>query len=190
MTKPKTLEVIKSENQTADQALAEMATTPNFHNGVLVHLFAKNLLVGDDLDLTSVIKSLTESTLKVKNGNLSDMELMLMGQAQALQSMFTTLTRRAEATKVIREIEMYMGMAFKAQSQCRSTLQALTELKYPRQATFVKQANISHGHQQINNEVEPHAQKIEFQQNELLEGGINGDSKLDTRSKTKTSYRD
>jgi PDZ domain-containing secreted protein len=44
-----------------------------------------------------------------------------------------------------------MNMALKAQSQSRATIQALTELKYPKQATFVKQANIAGGNQQVNN---------------------------------------
>ena len=44
-----------------------------------------------------------------------------------------------------------MGLAFKAQAQSRATISALVELKYPRQAMFVKQANIAHGLQQVNN---------------------------------------
>ena len=39
----------------------------------------------------------------------------------------------------------------KAQAQSRATISALVDLKYPRQATFVKQANIAHGPQQVNN---------------------------------------
>jgi hypothetical protein len=44
-----------------------------------------------------------------------------------------------------------MGMALKAQAQSRATIQALVELKFPRQATFVRQANIANGPQQVNN---------------------------------------
>lgn len=50
-----------------------------------------------------------------------------------------------------RNLEAFLGLALKAQSQSRATIAALVELKYPRQLAFVKQANISHGHQQINN---------------------------------------
>jgi hypothetical protein len=42
-------------------------------------------------------------------------------------------------------------LALKAQAQSRATIQALIELKYPKQTNFVKQANIANGHQQINN---------------------------------------
>ena len=47
--------------------------------------------------------------------------------------------------------EAFMGLAFKAQAQSRATISALVELKYPRQATFVKQANIAHEPQQVIN---------------------------------------
>ena len=65
-----------------------------------------------------------------------------------------------------------MNMALKAQSQSRATIQALIELKYPKQATFVKQANIANGNQQVNNmtstHARAHAKEIENQPNELL----------------------
>jgi hypothetical protein len=52
-----------------------------------------------------------------------------------------------------------------ALNQSRTTLQALVDLKKPRQPTFVKQANISQGHQQVNNL----AEKNQISQNKLLE---------------------
>ncbi len=47
-------------------------------------------------------------------------------------------------------------------------MQALVDLKQPRQPTFVKQANIAQGHQQINNLSEKNLNP----QNKLLEGEI------------------
>jgi hypothetical protein len=44
-----------------------------------------------------------------------------------------------------------MMFALKAQAQCRATLEALAEIKNPRPVSFVKQANISNGPQQVNN---------------------------------------
>jgi hypothetical protein len=43
-----------------------------------------------------------------------------------------------------------MRLALKAQSNCRSTIEALGELKHPKAVAFVKQANIAHT-QQVNN---------------------------------------
>ena len=90
-----------------------------------------------------------------------------------------------------------MGLALKAQAQSRATISALVDLKFPRQATFVKQANIANGPQQVNNgaatEAHPedgeldrngrtHAEKSEPQQNKLLEAnhGQPG-GRMDTR---------
>ena len=91
-----------------------------------------------------------------------------------------------------------MNLALKAQAQSRATIQALIELKYPKQDTFVKQANIANGHQQINNNqnsrdintpVHPHApghaKAIENQPNELLSEMNN--ATLDTSGTTTTS---
>ena len=92
-----------------------------------------------------------------------------------------------------------MNLALKAQSQSRSTIQALIELKYPKQVAFVKQANIANGHQQVNNGVgeqktthhldESRARKNQNQSNELLEEN-NGSPKMDIGTKTKTSGTD
>ena len=45
---------------------------------------------------------------------------------------------------------MYMRLSLKAQSQSRTTCEALSEIKNPRQVAFVKQANIA-TNQQVNN---------------------------------------
>ena len=118
------------------------------------------------------------------------MEAMLVGQAHALQTIFTSLARRAANQEYLKQYGMYMSLALKAQSQSRSTIQALTELKYPKQVAFVKQANISHGHQQVNNgsntsDAYAHAKENTNQPNELLEVN-NGREKMDIGT-TKTA---
>ena len=47
--------------------------------------------------------------------------------------------------------ETHLKLAFKAQSQCRTTLETLAEIKSPRSVAFVRQANTSAGPQQLNN---------------------------------------
>ena len=59
-------------------------------------------------------------------------------------------------------------MAFRAQNQCRMTLETLANIKNP-PVVFAKQANISQGHQQINNCVPAsRAEENKNQQNKLL----------------------
>ena len=47
--------------------------------------------------------------------------------------------------------ESYLRLALKAQAQSRATVEALAEMKNPHPVSFVKQANIAHGNQQVNN---------------------------------------
>ncbi|MFI3222522.1 MAG: hypothetical protein QX191_05740 [Methylococcaceae bacterium] len=64
--------------------------------------------------------------------------------------------------------ESYMRLAFKAQAQCRTTLEALATIKNP-PIIFAKQANITNGHQQINNGISaPRTENNQNQPNELL----------------------
>lgn len=176
------LTLIAKDGKTKDQILGDTVVCPTFHNGVLIHTFEKGSFAGEALNINAVIESLSNSTQKVKNGDLSLLEDTLIGQAQALQALFTTFAQRAETQKTTKGFEILMGMSFKAQAQCRATLQTLIELKFPRQATFVKQANISHGHQQVNNGVESHARETNASQNKLFEGDHHGGEKMDFRA--------
>jgi hypothetical protein len=72
-----------------------------------------------------------------------------------------------------------------AQAQCRSTWEAIAEIKNPRQVAFVNQANISAGPQQVNNGVAPPEQPSRTEEtgnapNKLLE--VHDGERLDTRA--------
>jgi hypothetical protein len=75
-------------------------------------------------------------------------------------------------------MEAMMRMALRAQNQCRATLETLATIKNPT-VVIARQANISTGHQQVNN-APAHAGKIEKSQNELLE--VTNHERLDTRA--------
>ena len=125
-------------------------------------------------EIADVASALREKITTIQNGDMQPIEAMLIGQAQALQTMFVSLGRQAASKTSLPQYTVFMNLALKAQSQSRATIQALVELKYPKQATFVKQANIANGHQQINNATSTrtpahaHAKAIESQPNELL----------------------
>jgi hypothetical protein len=107
---------------------------------------------------------LEKTIQQIQSGDLSKIEEMYISQAVALEVMFTSLARRAKAQEKLLQYETHMRFALKAQNQCRATLQALVQLKQPNNTTFVKQANIAQGHQQVNNLPE----KNITPQNELL----------------------
>jgi hypothetical protein len=88
---------------------------------------------------------------------------------------YTELARRAALNmgEYIEAADRYLRLALKAQAQCRTTIEALVALKNP-PVVYAKQANISAGHQQVNNyppsqEASPTG-KAEAAPNELLEG--------------------
>lgn len=68
---------------------------------------------------------------------------------------------------MVNQLEVFAGMAFKAQSQSRKTLAVLAELKSPRRTTFIKQQNNAIT-QQVNNGVQSKSQNSEKVTNELL----------------------
>lgn len=101
---------------------------------------------------TNVIRSeLVSRSKQVIDGDLSSVELMLFNQAQVLQSIFTRMVCRGSVDANSREsTESYLRLAFKAQAQCRATLETLANIKNPQPTAFIRQQNIA-ANQQVNN---------------------------------------
>ena len=104
-----------------------------------------------DLDLSGLIDSLTEETWACSEGDLKRPEAMLTAQAHTLDAIFNKLALLAINAKDMNQRESYLKLALRAQSQCRATLQALATVKNPPVMGYVRQANVSHGPQQVNN---------------------------------------
>jgi hypothetical protein len=132
-------------------------------------------------DIQALIQDLSNRVDRVHTGDLKPLEAMLYGQAQALQAIFTNLSRRSamNAGEYINASETYMKLALRAQAQCRATLETLAIVKNP--MPYIKQANIAHGPQQVNNgtAAPTHAANSETQQSKLLEDS-HGGTYLDT----------
>ena len=182
---------------------ARMAVMSSINGAAVIGAYQANVM-GSDTDTDALVVQLRVTFKEVKGGDLHNLEAMLIGQATALQTIFTSLARRAATQEHMRQYESFLGLALKAQAQSRATITALVDLKYPRQATFVKQANMTTGPQQVNNgsggrelsdqyaQVRAHADKSEPEQNKLLEvnhGQPGG--RLDTRAAqaTERSYQ-
>ena len=199
-TNVKALQLSRTPDQTDAQAEAAAAVMPSVNAAIVVDAFQRNIM-GEDLNFTALIDGLRASSDKVKAGDLSTLEAMLLGQATALQTIFASLAKRAVNQEYQKHYEAFLGLALKAQAQSRATISALVDLKYPRQATFVKQANIAHGPQQVNNggadpahsaQAPTHGKEIAPEQNKLLEAdhGQPG-QRMDTRAtqKAERSYQ-
>lgn len=100
-----------------------------------------------------VVRQIRQVTERVKAGDLSDIEAMLVSQAMALQTVFTALTRQAGKQEFIPNLQAVTGLALKTQAACRQTLEALAELKNPRPVVY-GQANIAH-QQVVSNGTRP-----------------------------------
>lgn len=158
------VQITANQLQSRLEASTEFLLKPSFLAAKVIDTDKKQLSK-DFIDLQYTQAMLERSISEVRQGNLTDVEAMLYSQAYALNVMFATLMTRANRQEYMPSTQALMTLAFKAQNQSRATLQALIDLKQPRQPTFVKQANISQGHQQINNISE----KNKTMQNELLE---------------------
>jgi len=146
---PGVLQLVQAPDETPAQTVGRIAPDPAVNAGSVMQSYGSHL--GSEVDLMSMIGAIQGATRRVKAGDLSDLEAMLVSQATALQAIFTNLARRAQSQQYQRNLEAFLGLALKAQAQSRSTITALVDLKYPRQVAFVKQANISNGPQQVNN---------------------------------------
>ena len=152
------------------ELLARLAVVGSTMNAATMADYARSTF--GDLDVLACDNAIDEEAKKVVNGDLSRLERTLTAQALALDAMFNNFARRAAVNmgEYTNAADIYARLAMKAQSQCRATVETLAEIKQPRSVAFVKQANIAHGHQQVNNGVPPARTENETNPtNELLE---------------------
>jgi hypothetical protein len=140
------------------------------------------------LSLDGLVDELTVQCEAATKGDLSRSEALLTAQAHTLDGLFNNLARRAKGAQYLGQMEVFLRLALKAQSQCRATIETLAVLKNPRPIAFVSQANIA-ALQQVNNAVpaigsEPagsgpplRAREIEIGQNELV--GVQHGERMD-----------
>ena len=183
-TTPNALILRAEKGQTQSEAIAHAALRPSINAAMVMQSYQGNI-GGIVVDINALVNGLADSCKAVNDGDLATMEAMLISQATALQTIFTSLARRAQTQKYQQNLEAFLGLALKAQAQSRATISALVDLKYPRQATFVKQANIANGPQQVNNgaieQTDSHARQFQTEQNKLLEGSyVTGTQRMDT----------
>ena len=132
-------------------------------------------------NINALVTELTTQVNAIAGGDLRRCEAMLVAQAHTLDELFNNLARRAYRNMgggYMDAADTYLRLALKAQSQCRTTLETLAEIKSPRSVAFVRQANIAAGPQLVNNgaPVESiknlsatRAGESEIEQNKLLE---------------------
>lgn len=172
--KPSTDTAIKPKT---DEEIARLLTSPSVQAALTIKQWQS-----PGTDINALLDALSSQIDKVHDGDMKRPEAMLLAQAHTLDGVFNSLARQAHGQEQMAHYETFLRLALKAQGQCRSTLETLAAIKNP-PVIFAKQANISNGHQQINNGTPsaPHAEEIKNQPNELLEAQHGGKT-LDTRA--------
>ena len=145
------LNVTSEPNEPPAALIARTALRPTVNAAVTASLFLRSL--HQDLDLSELVTELSNQCATATAGNLARAEGMLMAQAHTLDAIFGSLARRAALNmgEHLDAADRYMRLALKAQSQCRAALETLATIKNP-PVVFARQANISHGPQQVNND--------------------------------------
>lgn len=152
------------------RAFASLINSPELAAHRIVGMMQpKNL--ADEIDTPTMLATLRDQAAAVQRGDLAHAEAMLINQASALQAVFVRLSERAMEQAHMPNLEGFMRMALRAQSQCRATLETLAAIKNP-PIVYAKQANFASGHQQVNNGIPTptQAREIETEQTQLTRG--------------------
>ena len=186
-TQRKTAPAIGEAERHANEGIVATGVT----QGLLSNAAALRAYTAADLGEVNRVEAglaLKAQAAAVNRGDLSAGVAMLSAQATTLNAIFGDLARRG-ASCIGQNLEMAdrcLRLAFKAQAQCRATVETLALIKNP-PAVFARQANISHGPQQVNNDgfstlPVARAGKTENRKSRLLETG--DVERLDTGAKT------
>ncbi|NTZ41779.1 hypothetical protein G7A66_01485 [Altererythrobacter sp. SALINAS58] len=146
-----TLEVNAQPGEHHLKTLARLALDPGVRHAELASAFA-NHAFGDTHKPTIMdsTEALAETMKAAENGDKRLASRMLAAQAVSLDTMFTELARRSGRNmgEYTDAADRYMRLALKAQTACRTTLEALTKLHQPREQT-VKHVHVNEGGQAV-----------------------------------------
>ena len=166
---------------------ARLMTSGDFASSAIVDSYFETTTT----DPGTILEALQLQAKTIHQGDMRQVESMLIGQAVALQSMFADFALRAKRAQSLQAVKCLAQLALRSQAGCRSTLQTLAEVKNPRQVAFVKQTNVAQT-QQINNGVQPlsRVENIQASPNELLVEEPHGSTKMDARATTTAGTTD
>ncbi len=145
---PNQITAVGKPNEDKAVAIARTVLRPTVQAAVTLKEYGK---IYGDLDLAGLIDALTVQTKAATDGDLGRGEAMLTAQAHILDAVFNNLARRAINAEYMDNFDRYLKLALRSQSQCRATWEALATMKNPPMVGYVRQANIAHGPQQVNN---------------------------------------
>lgn len=160
---PNAFKVVESKD-TRSQTLAKLVA-----GGVLSAATLKQYSgAGEDLEVSDLVAEMKKAGDEAVAGDMKRVERMLANQMLTLDMLFNNLAQRSGRQETFKGIEVLMRLALKAQAQARATAETLSVIKNP--MPYIRQANIAHGHQQVNNGQTPTgAGNFQSEPNKLLE---------------------
>lgn len=140
---------IKSEADKSEaRNLADVALDPAANAMATTRLYSRGSF--GEMPTTELFESQIDKCKLAKAGDLKHQRAMLAAQADALNSIFTEMARRAALNmgEYLGATETYLRLGLKAQAQCRATIEALDSLTSGRVQT-VKHVHVSEGGQAV-----------------------------------------
>ncbi len=167
---------------------AKLITSPEIAACRIISLMQPKSFA-DEIDNPTLVATLRDQAVNLQSGDLAYVESMLINQASSLQAVYVRLAERAMEQSKMSNIEGFMRLALRAQSQSRATLETLATIKNP-PIVYAKQANVTTGPQQINNSTgaSTHVREIGIEQNQL--SGKANELPSDTRASCKARRND
>lgn len=146
------LAVISAAQQKAQKHAQIDAVVGPVSNSAMV-ASAFNMIDPKNIGIADIANPVERIMQAVVSGDLSGMEAMLVGQAVALQGIFTSLSVKSAGAIRESNSQELLKLALRAQHQSRATIDALTNLKFPKQV-ILRQVNTVNGGgaQQVLNE--------------------------------------
>jgi len=101
----------------------------SLHGATTVQTYSK--WFPSEIGLKELVSAFGEQTKAVIDGDLDRAEAMLTVQAHTLDTIYNSLARKAMNAELLTQFETYLKLALRAQSQCRSTWEAISAIKNP-----------------------------------------------------------
>ncbi len=146
------LHVTRMPDESEEEAVSKVLLEPETWAGMSIDTLRNPVIHGKngDIDLLdTLIQELQKHVSQVQGKDLSRAEAALVSQAATLDALFHNLLKRAVNADLMPHLESYMKLALKAQAQCRTTWEAVSNIQNP-PVQYVKQMNLANN-QQVNN---------------------------------------
>lgn len=145
-----TVEAEKDESEAT--TMARTMVDPYLRHGIVAHALTEKMVgkLPGQPQLDDFGRAIKAKTEKTRTGDMATASEMLTAQAHSLDAMFTELSRRAIINfgDYPLAAERYARLAFKAQANCRTSLEALARLHQPREQT-VRHVHVNEGGQAV-----------------------------------------